>query len=672
MADEEGCGLAFVLFIGAVILCLYFLLIKWMFTTIVPYLSIALILIGPMVVLVLYAKSVVMVFGMPIGGRTGLGFFEDILQKGWRGIGWLPVFGLLLLLYCDFAYWFFAEIIESDVSILQLSPLTSEAVVDFFGIPSNELGILVSVVLKSALLAPMLILIRSLYTTMEDGKQPAKVQYFYGQALQDLKDAIVGTAEDLQQLWPFMAQGAELYMAAGWIVWVFTWPLALAVVIALLIVSVVAICMLGIMIVLHTVGAGIVWVLSMYFSLMLFLIERAVILVRSGYAKCPYAGCHEKVALPVLICPTCGERHDRLIPGRYGVFQRMCTCEKTKLPTLFWFGKGKLDRICPHCNKPLNAELFGGNVHIPIYGGPSTGKTMFMMATTWQMMENQLPEVKTNLIDESDAQNYRDTWKPDFEGGVLREKTFELLPDAFLLSLQRKAGLPVSVYLYDPAGEALVDEQELSGHHFLRYFDGLALLLDPLSLPSMAEAYQESTGTNPPPTTSVADPEEVIHHIVNVLEQQTRLSRKRRFKRRIAIVLSKMDIPLVQQELGVRLSDTIPRGKWQAIGTEDSERIRLWLARHEPALLQLIETRFNDIRFFAQSALGRETEERKTFQPKQVLHPICWLLSKRQMLARPLAAHLGVRAAEVLAVVGTFLLFVGVPLAIILILKAVI
>ncbi len=54
-------------------------------------------------------------------------------------------------------------------------------------------------------------------------------------------------------------------------------------------------------------------------------------------------------------------------------------------------------------------------------------------------------------------------------------------------------------------------------------------------------------------------------------------------------------------------------------------------------------------------------EPGKAFQPKQVLAPFLWLLSRRPALARPLLARIGLQAAEVAAVVGVVLLFVGLP-----------
>jgi hypothetical protein len=671
------------LVIGAIYL--YYRLMKWMFTAIAPDLLVILSLVGTILVPVLYGRSIFRAFGMSPGKNTGADAKDKIFDKGWRNIIWLPVFVILFLIYCDFAYCllvFFANIFPRIWSITLIIPFITKVV---FGAWLNSLItqllseiewlrsnssypaiILISAAIKGTFIAPMLVFIRGLYSAVEDGKQPAKVQYFFNQALKDLKNVIYWTTTDLFGIFALAFSSLrfkkwnEEFAFVGCGIMLFTWPLILTCLASLIPPFVVAVGMLAIMVSLHTLGVMMVWLLNSFFSIVLFCAERAVIFVRSGYAKCPHASCHEPVPLPIFICPNCGARHERLIPGRYGTFRRTCTCGNT-LPTLFWLGKGKLASICPHCNKPLRSELFGGNVHIPIYGGGSSGKTMFMMASTWQMLEDQLEGIKANLINEVDEKQYQDIWKPDFENGRLREKTQELIPDAFLLSIRRKYGLPISLYMYDPAGEALVNETELQGHRFLRYFDGLVFVLDPLSLESMSKIYQEKQGNKVPETTSQADPYEIVNHIVNVLEQHAKLSRRKGFKRRIAIVMTKADIPIVQKELGLNLSDLTPIGKWAEIGREESEKLHLWFSRHEPALLQLIETRFSDIRFFITSSLGFSSNEQKPFRPKQVLNPLCWLLSKRQVLARPLLARIGVWMSESMAIAIILLMFLVGP-----------
>ena len=174
----------------------------------------------------------------------------------------------------------------------------------------------------------------------------------------------------------------------------------------------------------------------------------------------------------------------------------------------------------------------------------------------------------------------------------------------------------------------------------------MALLIDPLSLPTFQRLVGQQVGR---PSASEVDPVEVAHRVVNVLESQADLSRSKHYRRRVAVLITKMDIRMVQEEMGIVLEDGMPDERWNEVGLENDRRIRAWLGANEPALLQILETRFGDLRFFPVSALGRDPRNGGRFEPKQVLHPLCWLLSARKVMAWPRRARFAGRAAEIAA-----------------------
>ena len=89
--------------------------------------------------------------------------------------------------------------------------------------------------------------------------------------------------------------------------------------------------------------AALVYGLPPLLALALRLIERVVLTIRSGRAKCPE--CYERVSLPRYVCQRCGTAHDDLFPTRGAIFTRRCGVAGcgAMLPTLFWFGKRRLD-----------------------------------------------------------------------------------------------------------------------------------------------------------------------------------------------------------------------------------------------------------------------------------------------------------------------------------------
>jgi hypothetical protein len=639
----------------------------WLYTLLIGFLFTV---VGPEMIVVggtLGTGVVPAVYGMVV--------YRSMNRLTWRRCLWIPVFILLALIYVDLAY-IVVEVFGQTVRAFA-TPVLIDLTRPVVMVPWNRLGgdewirlvgssspwwayILIGTAAKGIAVVGMLLVIRGADSEVKDARQPAFRQYFFGQALLDLRAVAEQTATQAYQLADLTAR-TILKVSTGPQAW-FLWPLTITAYIALIAPAIAAGVSLAILLSIHAIGIGVAWAITMYVSLMLFCIERAVMLARSGYAKCPHAGCHEPVPLPVFYCPDCGAAHDRLIPGPCGAFRRACECGNALLPTTYWLGKAKLRSACSRCKKPLRRELFSGSAHLPIYGAASSGKTMLMMGATWELMQGDLAGVSADFINESDRTSYDSVWKPSFESGRVREKTRQMLPDAFLLSVRRAKGLPLSLYMYDPAGEAMESEADIAGHRFLRYIDGVALLIDPFSLPTLAKAYEAAGNGKLPPATADADPVEVVNHIVTELENQARLVRSRGFRQRIAVVITKADHNLVQRELGVTMDEAGPGERWQDAGLDEDQSVRNWLRHNEPDLLQLLETRFSTLRFFAVSALGHDPTEQRAFQPRKVLNPLVWLLAGRATLVRPELARIGGRAAETAAAIVVLAVFVVPPI----------
>lgn len=638
-----------------VVIYLYFMLIGWLFAVVAPEFLLLGSVLGTAVVPVIYGLVVYRVLDTPAPRRAL----------------WVPVFALLTLIYFDLAL-IVLKVLAGNMSAHVARPLF-EVLRAVVNLPGNRAGVgiwthvfgavpvwwvyvLIGTTVKGVLVVALLLLIRGFQSEVLDKKQPAYRQYFFGQARIDLRAVAEETVRRLYDLVVLAAQWI-MKMSTGPQAW-FVWPLTITAYIALVPPVIAAAVSLAILLSIHFIGIAVASAIAMYVSAMLFCMERAIMLARSGYAKCPHAGCHQPVPLPIFYCGECGVAHTRLIPGPCGVFHRTCSCGKARLPTTFWLGKARGRSACARCTKPLRRELFGGSAHVPIYGAPSSGKTMLMMGATWQLVQGRLADVHADFINETDRASYDTSWRPGFESGRVREKTHQMLPDAFLLSVRRSTGLPVSLYMYDPAGEAIERESDIEGHRFLQYFDGLALLIDPFSLPSFARICKDGGNGALPPSTSQADPMDVVHRVVNVLESKADLVRGRDFARRVAVIITKADNEIVQRELGISLEDPGPGARWQDAGLDDDRRVRAWLQTNEPGLLQILETRFAKLRFFVVSALGHEPGARTAFQPRKLLDPLCWLLSARTTLTRPRLARFAGRAAEVASAVAVFAIFV--------------
>ncbi|MEU1821428.1 hypothetical protein ABZ502_03095 [Streptomyces abikoensis] len=213
-------------------------------------------------------------------------------------------------------------------------------------------------------------------------------------------------------------------------------------------------------------------------------VEGAGRLLRGVRMACPHPGCYRRIALPVHRCPTCGARHERLRPGRFGVLRRICVCG-TALRTSLPGGRGELAAACPHCDQRLPRELGAvRTVHLPVVGGTSSGKTMLLAAmvaglASWERrgMLGMACATRSD-VDELAALNRQ------LDGDGWAHATTGRQPRALML-LVSKGRRRRLLYLYDPMGESLRDAGAVREQQYLAHADGVVLVVDALAEPGV-------------------------------------------------------------------------------------------------------------------------------------------------------------------------------------------
>lgn len=646
---------AFIIII-LIALWVYYLYVRWMWVNLFPDF--------------LVVTMVVLVALVPI--LYGRALFKSFAVSGWRSLALLPVAGALGVCYADVclttircARHFVSSgcalsLTEFFGSVAQIAPLHSQSMQWAelrLGLPS-EAAPLAQTALMFLLSVPFLLVSRGLTSTWSDGKQPARVQYFFYHAPRDLVAVVRHALGELTALMGWCAEQVdELSPEVRKGIIFFLWPLVIAAGFAIL-ASLVAIAFAGLLFVtVHGAAIGLTCGVAALVAFAMFATERSVMFVRSGYAKCPE--CYETVPLPEYACPKCNAVHDRLVPGRHGLVRRSCNCGES-LPTLFWFGKRRLTARCPHCKNPILESLFNANLHVPLYGGASAGKSMLMVAATRQLINHQLPALQVDLLDSNQALDYQQVLGPAFDRGVPLDKTRVRDPKAFLLSVRRGRGLASTLYLYDAAGEVAQSMDGADGHRFLAHLTGAILVIDPPALSAMRDAFIQS-GELVPRTTSQDRPHDIVANTMGALYNHSGQSRQRRFSKPVAVVFAKADLPTVQRELGVQPTAAPMDQRWENVGSADSVKIANWLQQNDRELYQLIETRFERVRFFAVSAYGDTQAEGVGFSPRGVLAPLCWILSHQAILRTPRLARFGRGALEWAAMATTLGVLLGLP-----------
>jgi len=460
----------------------------------------------------------------------------------------------------------------------------------------------------------------------EQTLQPAIRSYFLGKGFQDVKDTIadahrrnlddaVDAKDTAQQLWSegfFDKIKAIFFFAVAFFIVTFgslfflvlsIWHIALVAVLYLI-----------------------------FFSLfsLVRVSEQIYLWYRERSNPCP--SCYETMAVPTYLCPQCQIPHSRLIPGKYGVIKRRCQCGET-LPCTFFGGRNQLQAFCPHCQHALDASESRA-IMFPIIGGPSVGKTSFRVASTHYLQSEQASKLNWELkFLNAQTELIFKNHEQEMLGDRLRQKTGidQKTPHAFMYQIKHlKKNLEELIYLYDPAGEAFRSTDDIQQHKYYHYFDGLIILIDPLSLRGM-EDYHDQLEQAPDLQQDMAPSDEslqnVLDRLIISLEKDYGVQRQEKIQKPCALVLNKVDALDFDAQFGhaaaERLLVSHPHLKTADAAVDYA--CREFLKSHgNEGLLQNLEQKFQNYQFFACASQLHQTQAPLVRADR----PLLWLLSR--------------------------------------------
>jgi len=327
---------------------------------------------------------------------------------------------------------------------------------------------------------------------------------------------------------------------------------------------------------------------------------------RSITYECPR--CYKKIGLLVHICGKCSSPHHSLMPGSYGVFRRKCQCGSS-LPTIDLLGRSALDRECPHsdCKFPFKGEA-ARTVHIPIIGGPSTGKSNYLVAMVSEFIKDATALGKRiSYPYHEDEQQYNRALS-GFRSGIPVDKTQERAPKSFNIMVEEGEDYRHNLYIYDAAGELYGgEEDQLRKAGFLKLAHGVIFIVDPFSLPEVKiDAPGEALKYISP---SLENPQSVLERLLDYIDHNGKELNWRKVP--IAVVISKSD---ALEGSGIPLD------------------IKGWLTEKGlGSFVNTIDNHFDSVDYYCSSALGHSIDEKKSFAPVNVLAPLKVLLEKKKL-----------------------------------------
>jgi hypothetical protein len=352
---------------------------------------------------------------------------------------------------------------------------------------------------------------------------------------------------------------------------------------------------------------------------------------RTAY-ECPHD--HERFALPVYVCPSCGSEHRELVPGRWGIFRRECSCQSVALPTTVLGGRQRVPQRCPSGHPMSGLIGFAETLRIALVAGPRAGKTTYLAGAMLEFEEMAAEKrLAVDVLEESSSAYSEVVGR--LRSGRLPEKTQISGNPALVTEVQGDDRSRV-LYAYDVAGESYQSSDQVRGLRFLDVPSGLVLLVDPFSIPRVAEEHAaELNEARDAVRPSPEEPIRVLERTVAALIEGGANPKDVP----VAVVIGKSDAFGIGKEIdGLRSSagEGAPRAWLEAKGAGNFARA--------------VEQEFKHVKWFACSALGRVpgAGDESPFEPEGSTAPLLWLLSRRGVVpaSRPFEPS---RTAERLA-----------------------
>jgi hypothetical protein len=314
-------------------------------------------------------------------------------------------------------------------------------------------------------------------------------------------------------------------------------------------------------------------------------------------------------------------------------------------PCPFCERSGRLSTVCPHCRRALGVES-GEDRVIAVIGASASGKSHFLAAVLHQLLDAEVGgDAWRVALDRTEIDRLRERLlDPLFEGLHVLPSTVDRLDEELALPLEnREDGRRVLLVFRDLGGELFRQPERLARVAFLRYAQGVVLMVDPLAFrPRSTGGLGGDDDLRTWSRSGQPDALATLEVYRRVLEERDRTAAEEALpvlpeRKFLALAVTKADLVLPEDHPFWDAPDgeSLRRGYWRALeerAQEDAAAER-WVREHlDPRLLREAEA-FADGRWFFVSSLGfphppGQEHLRRRPEPRRVHEPIFALLDR--------------------------------------------
>lgn len=339
---------------------------------------------------------------------------------------------------------------------------------------------------------------------------------------------------------------------------------------------------------------------------------------------CPH--CYNTFKLPYFKCPHCDEVHQQLIPATSGLLFARCACGHF-LPSSVISKRDRLSAVCPKCNSDLaaaNAKQFS----IQVIGGNSAGKTAFIAAFQHLYQANVGVSNCSVRVEPKDA--FSDVEMMFANGCTEPSSPSEVIPYTFVHQTGNTS--EQSLIFYDIPDEILLSEEYERNPLNFGYSDGIVVIIDPLSVPSVRNEC-EKINADAVCGAGGDSPDSIVIHFITKFSEISGRAARRMSKVPVAVLIAKSDITGIKNRVGMPKIKSIykanPERYQNSLEVATDEVCRGYLADIGLGnILNNLDAVFSMVRCFPISSIGHTSKQGMSFEPYGVVEPIAWIGEK--------------------------------------------